>query len=113
MESLDWCSPVPTALRTTGWDLILAADCVFWEHLFVPLLNTLAALSAVSPGDGRETRIFLTIGERLGRGPLKVFAQHATREGWSLDEIAPPADGRHVQDVVLCELRRPLKLQSS
>jgi len=32
--------------RFTGIDLVLVADCVYWECLFAPLLHTLAALTA-------------------------------------------------------------------
>lgn len=44
VAELDWQAPLPTSISARPWDLILAADCVFWTALFDPLLRTLAAL---------------------------------------------------------------------
>mmetsp|Transcript_21548 Transcript_21548/g.68570 ORF Transcript_21548/g.68570 Transcript_21548/m.68570 type:complete len:290 (-) Transcript_21548:108-977(-) len=48
VAALDWTKPPPEALLAGGWDLILAADCVFWEVLFDPLIATLQALLAAA-----------------------------------------------------------------
>ena len=73
VAALDWCAPLPDALARETWDCVLAADCVFWPALFDPLLDTLRALT----DDAGRTRIFLAIGERLGR--LSSFVQSAER----------------------------------
>ena len=44
-HALDWCAPPPPALAARRWDVVLAADCVFWPSLFAPLLATLGALA--------------------------------------------------------------------
>ena len=41
--------PLAQPLATRRWDVVLAADCVFWMELFQPLLDTLAALASLPP----------------------------------------------------------------
>ena len=77
---------------------MLAADCVFWPALFVPLLRTLTSLHAAAAhlptppagatafaGAARGPRFLLTVTERLGRA--EVFRAQATAEGWVLEEL--------------------------
>ena len=101
VSALDWCAPAPEALTRERWDVLLAADCVFWAALFDPLLDTLRALAHEG-----HTRIFLAIGERLGsHGPLSSFAQSAQRKGWELRELTTGSGPREAHHrVVLCEL---------
>ena len=47
MHALDWRQPPPPQLGGR-WDLVLAADCVFWEGLFEPLLETILGKSHTS-----------------------------------------------------------------
>ena len=42
--ALDWTKPLPDAVANETFDVVLAADCVYWPNLFAPLLATLAAL---------------------------------------------------------------------
>lgn len=108
--ALDWCSPLPHALIPSSdrrWDIVLAADCVFWTRLFSPLLNTLSALTDPVPsaigslsatdGDGRDCLplhecsvltaplVLVTVTRRVGRA--ETFAQLARDSGWELEQL--------------------------
>ena len=84
-EAVDWTLPLPDRLaRTRGrepWEYIIAADCVFWERLFVPLLQTLGLMVR---GDDR-TVVLLTITNRLDRA--ERFSAAALAEGWTLERL--------------------------
>ena len=67
------------------WDIVLAADCVFWLGLFSPLLDTLGALAGSPASAGAPPRFFLTVTERLGRA--EVFRAKAAAAGWELLEV--------------------------
>jgi len=45
VEALDWTQPLPPSL-TGPWDVVVAADCVYWEYLFEPLIDTLVRLAS-------------------------------------------------------------------
>ena len=59
--ALDWTKPLPPAIAAQNFDLVIAADCVFWEWLFEPLIDTLLRL--LSP----STRVILSMTHRFGR----------------------------------------------
>lgn len=87
VHALDWTAALPPALASTRWDVILAADCVFWPALFEPLLQSIAALSAAggAPADGRRPRAFLAMTDRLGR--IQQFAAVAREAGYVLSRL--------------------------
>jgi hypothetical protein len=55
IAALDWQAPLPPPISARRWDLILAADCVFWTALFDPLLHTLAALCKAGRHDTNDS----------------------------------------------------------
>ena len=71
------------------------ADCVFWEKLFAPLLDTLAALvhastaaaavGAVGAVGGPPPTVLLTVTRRLDRA--EQFAAMASARGWEMEEV--------------------------
>ena len=84
VSALDWTASLPPALTSAKWDVILAADCVFWPVLFEPLLRTITALCAAgdADADGRQTRVFLAMTDRLGRA--QEFTSFAQAAGYAL-----------------------------
>lgn len=78
VAALDWTQPLPPAIASTRFDVVLACDCVFWPSLFDPLLATLASLAG-SP------RVLLCMEERLGRAA--EFCERARTQGWVLREL--------------------------
>ena len=100
VEPLDWTRPLPSWCGERRWDVVLAADCVFWAGLIAPLLATLDALSrAGRTHDKGETPdasevdseapppclILLTVTSRLDRAAR--FEEAARAEGWSVAEV--------------------------
>jgi 2-polyprenyl-3-methyl-5-hydroxy-6-metoxy-1,4-benzoquinol methylase len=73
-EAIDWTKPVPASILEQHFDIVIAADCVFWEWLFEPLINTL--LQLLSP----TTRVMLSMTHRFGRTEkfLEMLAQRCT-----------------------------------
>ena len=67
--ALDWTQPLPEAISAHAWDVVLAADCVFWPELFEPLLSTMGALVAAADG---FTAVALTAGACLYIRKLNV-----------------------------------------
>ncbi|KAH8091250.1 lysine N-methyltransferase [Aureococcus anophagefferens] len=60
--ALDWLAPdLPEDLPPA--DVVLAADCVFWPHLFDPLLDTLGRLRRRNP----DATLLISCTHRLGR----------------------------------------------
>jgi predicted RNA methylase len=50
VDSLAWGNEIDMERYAVAkYDMILVADCVYWEELFVPLLNTLIKLTTISP----------------------------------------------------------------
>mmetsp|Transcript_9211 Transcript_9211/g.20706 ORF Transcript_9211/g.20706 Transcript_9211/m.20706 type:complete len:168 (+) Transcript_9211:415-918(+) len=92
-------SAVPATIASAGWDLVVAADCVFWPELWLPLLNTLAAITNGRPRATPPPRVLLTIVDRLGRARAFCDATHAA--GWALERIDKP---------ILCQ--QPVAIQS-
>lgn len=98
---LDWTQPLPEAIRTTRWDVVLAADCVFWPHLFDPLLSTIASILSSAAGDdeGRQATAtvsanyqrcaLLCVEQRLGRDA--EFELFARQRGWTVTERSLPS----------------------
>ena len=80
--ALDWCQPLPAALMQP-WDLVLAADAVFWPALFAPLLDTIDALSRCGRAGVGGTRVLLA---STDRGRAAAFAAAAAAAGWTLEE---------------------------
>jgi predicted nicotinamide N-methyase len=67
----DWMAPN----LGEQFDVVLAADCVFWPELFEPLLN---AIEAVARPDGT---VLIAVTHRLGR--TDAFLEKLRRRGWS------------------------------
>ena len=85
--ALDWTQQLPPALAT-HWDVVVAADCVFWPGLFGPLLATMAALGAQP---GASPRFILSMVDRLGRA--KEFSAMASEAGWELQRLEQDCNG--------------------
>ena len=67
----DWMAPN----LGEQFDVVLAADCVFWPELFEPLLN---AIAAVARPDGT---VLVAVTHRLGR--TDAFLEKLRRRGWT------------------------------
>ena len=99
VHALDWNAPLPHSLAAP-WDLILAADCVYWTGLFKPLLRTLrslcaAAAAAAAQGDASAVerprpppQVLITVTSRLDRA--EQFAAMAAELGWLAEELHVP-----------------------
>ena len=59
------------------------SDCVFWAHLFTPLLQTLHSLYHRS---SPPPQILLTVTSRLDRAAK--FEAAARETGWHIEEVA-------------------------
>ena len=89
--ALDWMQPLPPDIRGGApFDVILAADCVFWRGLFEPLCATLCALAAVGRtdelADAPPPLVLLTVTARLDRA--QAFVAIARQHGWVVEEVA-------------------------
>lgn len=60
VAALDWLAAIPSEL-SGPWDVIVAADCVFWEALFEPLLASLVNLVT------SKTKIYLSVTHRYDK----------------------------------------------
>jgi hypothetical protein len=118
VAELDWQAPLPPAISTRRWDLILAADCVFWVALFHPLLHTLAALcragrvrGSLSGSGGCEPEplhgdpdlrpppcVLLSLTDRLGRA--EDFVALAVGLGWRVERVESDGAAVHPTSVV-------------
>ena len=67
---LDWREPPSAVLRAFHYDVVLAADCVFWPSLFAPLLDALATASDLRP----DCRLFVTRPLSLSLSPAPRFS---------------------------------------
>ena len=94
-HSLDWCAPPPPALAARRWDVVLAADCVFWPSLFAPLLATLAALA--DEGGPRAA------GGDLAARPRRRVRGDAERAGWTFERWEA---GRAFPNTAIWRLRK-------
>ena len=72
VAAFDWLTPTTLGER---FDVVLAADCVFWPELFEPLLN---AIEAVARPDGT---VLVAVTHRLGR--TDAFLEKLRRRGWT------------------------------
>ena len=72
VAAFDWLTPTTLGER---FDVVLAADCVFWPELFAPLLN---AIEAVARPDGT---VLIAVTHRLGR--TDAFLEKLRRRGWT------------------------------
>jgi len=72
VAAFDWNAPTTLGER---FDVVLAADCVFWPELFDPLLN---AIEAVARPDGT---VLVAVTHRLGR--TDAFLEKLRRRGWT------------------------------
>jgi len=97
---LDWTQPLPDGIASTSWDVVIAADCVYWPHLYEPLLAILAALSSCG-GDnstqsrtGRPCRILLCTLDRQGR--TQEFEKVARQKGFGIIERPLPSRVVHL-----------------
>ena len=72
VAAFDWLTPTTLGER---FDVVLAADCVFWPELFEPLLN---AIAAVARPDGT---LLVAVTHRLGR--TDAFLEKLRRRGWT------------------------------
>jgi len=95
--AIDWTSPLPAQILSRRWDVVLAADCVFWPRLFTPLLATLETLvTRCGP-----TRVLMASTDRVGRGA--AFAAEARAAGWRLHVLEADTGfaGTSVYELVL------------
>jgi len=72
VAAFDWNAPTTLGER---FDVVLAADCVFWPELFEPLLNAIEAVAA--PG----AVVLIAVTHRLGR--TDAFLETLRRRGWT------------------------------
>ena len=70
--AFDWNAPDALGEK---FDVVLAADCVFWPELFEPLLNAIEAVAA--PG----AVVLIAVTHRLGR--TDAFLEKLRRRGWT------------------------------
>lgn len=78
-EPLDWTDPTSSPVATGArYDVILAADCVFWPRLFEPLIDTLDVLAA--------PLVLIAVTNRLDRTAL--FLGALDRRGWTATPVA-------------------------
>ena len=104
VAALDWTQPLPAAISAARWDVILAADCVFWAELFTPLLITLRTLVESSARQGAAPRVILCMTDRAGR--LQAFKDAAQSAGCSLRPLVTPDAARPLPPESLEALRR-------
>ncbi|KAJ8522958.1 hypothetical protein ONZ45_g510 [Pleurotus djamor] len=64
VSELDWALPVSDALSTPSPDLILAADCVYFEPAFPLLVNTLVNLTSTTTSTGDTPEIWFCYKKR-------------------------------------------------
>jgi predicted nicotinamide N-methyase len=99
VAALDWTRPLPADIATARFDVILAADCVYWPALFEPLLSTLAALCK----DGHAV-VILAAADRQGRA--QAFLSAASEAGWASTRLEWAAPARRLPDDSMEALRR-------
>jgi predicted nicotinamide N-methyase len=95
----DWLTPTTLGER---FDVVLAADCVFWPELFEPLLNASEAVAA--PG----AVVLIAVTHRLGR--TDAFLEKLRRRGWTASARPRRRDAPQNTDVyevsfILCDIR--------
>eukprot|EP01052_Picozoa_sp_SAG31_P027356 SAG31_NODE_2555_length_5496_cov_13.099314_5_plen_349_part_00 len=73
--------------ETTGWDLVLAADCLYQTQAIKPLLETLRAVCAIDP----NTTVL--VGYKTRMADQLRFFKLAQREGWDITWV--PQDALH------------------
>mmetsp|Transcript_8556 Transcript_8556/g.13128 ORF Transcript_8556/g.13128 Transcript_8556/m.13128 type:complete len:429 (+) Transcript_8556:43-1329(+) len=71
--ALDWYQPSESSISEEVFDVLLAADCVFWPHLFTPFLNVVQHFFTVSS----SIILLLTITKRLDRVENFLLELHA------------------------------------
>ncbi|KAK7241822.1 lysine N-methyltransferase [Aureococcus anophagefferens] len=97
--ALDWLAPdLPEDLPPA--DVVLAADCVFWPHLFDPLLDTLGRLRRRNP----DATLLISCTHRLGR--TAEFLRRVAARGW-VAAAAPRPDRPGAANTDVYELRVP------
>ena len=88
VAAFDWNAPDALGER---FDVVLAADCVFWPELFEPLLN---AIEAVARPDGT---VLVAVTHRLGR--TDAFLETLRRRGWTASSRPRRRDAPQNTDV--------------
>jgi len=97
--ALDWLAPdLPEDLPPA--DVVLAADCVFWPHLFDPLLDTLGRLRRRNP----DATLLISCTHRLGR--TAEFLRRVAARGW-VAAAAPRPDRPGAANTDVYEIRVP------
>jgi predicted nicotinamide N-methyase len=71
VAAFDWMDPN----LGEQFDVVLAADCVFWPELFEPLLNAIEAVAAP------DAVVLVAVTHRLGR--TDAFLEKLRRRGWT------------------------------
>ena len=98
---LDWTQPIPAHIAERRWDIIVAADIIYWPHLFEPLLSTVSILLQCGRDSSASTpdrcRVLICTCDRLHR--VEEFETLARRKGWTV--IVRPLPSRVVH--VPCE----------
>jgi len=72
VAAFDWLTPTTLGER---FDVVLAADCVFWPELMVPLLNAIEAVAAP------DAVVLIAVTHRLGR--TEAFFEQLRQRGWT------------------------------
>lgn len=99
---LDWAKPLPGLQRR---DLILAADCVYFEPAFPLLVSTLAAL--VPPPPERAPEVLFCYKKRR-RADKRFFALLKKYFTWSIVSDDPAQEKYSREAITLLRLfRRP------
>jgi len=99
---LDWAEPLPELQRP---DLILAADCVYFEPAFPLLVSTLAAL--VPPPPERAPEVLFCYKKRR-KADKRFFALLKKHFTWSIVSDDPAQEKYSRQAITLLRLfRRP------
>jgi len=81
--ALDWLADdLPREIIDDPPDVVAVADCVFWPHLFSPLLATLERLVSLdrARASGGHLEVWISVTHRLDRTDL--FFRELERRGW-------------------------------
>lgn len=72
---LDWEAPLPPAVQSRTWDIIIAAECIYNVDSIPLLVSTLTSLIAASPG------ALIVVSTKVRHDSEKLFHELAAKEG--------------------------------
>ncbi|KAH0587201.1 hypothetical protein J132_11186 [Termitomyces sp. J132] len=111
VAELNWGTPLPPSLPTP--DLILAADCVYFEPAFPLLVQTLCDLVDAGTGDAKETEVLFCY-KRRRKADKRFFGM--LRKAFTWDEVTDDPDkiayNREAITLLRLSRRKPSSLQS-